>query len=79
MVLKFLMNTLVMNIGSKFHLYFDEVFEDMKNFFLEKYIPKNNKLFLGINCTENGNRTHTFIRTHGPQPCLSTSSSTSVK
>ena len=51
MVLKFLMNTLVMNIGSKFHLYFDEVFEDMKKFFLEKYIPKNNKLFLGINCT----------------------------
>ena len=79
MVLKFLMNTLVMNIGSKFHLYFDEVFEDMKKFFLEKYIPKNNKLFLGINCTENGNRTHTFIRTHGPQPCLSTSSSPSVK
>jgi len=52
MVLKFLMNTLVMNIGSKFHLYFDEVFEDMKKFFLEKYIPKNNKLFLGINCTQ---------------------------
>jgi hypothetical protein len=47
MVLKFLMNTLVMNIGSKFHLYFDEVFEDMKKFFLEKYIPKNNKLFWG--------------------------------
>jgi hypothetical protein len=41
-----------MNIGSKFHLYFDEVFEDMKKFFLEKYIPKNNKLFLGINCTQ---------------------------
>jgi hypothetical protein len=52
MVLKFLMNTLVMNIGSKFHLYFDEVFEDMKKIFLEKYIPKNNKLFLGIICTQ---------------------------
>ena len=63
MVLKFLMNTLVMNIGSKFHLYFDEVFEDMKKFFLEKYIPKNNKLFLRINCTSGGNRTHTPCRT----------------
>ena len=52
MVLKFLMNTLVMNIGSKFHLYFDEVFEDMKKFFLEKYIPKNNNLFLGTICTQ---------------------------
>ena len=37
MVLKFLINTLVMNIGSKFHLYFDEVFEDMKENILEKY------------------------------------------
>ena len=45
MVLKFLMNTLVMNIGSKFHLYFDEVFEDMKENILEKYITKNNNLF----------------------------------
>ncbi len=45
MVLKFLINTLVMNIGSKFHLYFDEVFEDMKENILEKYITKNNNLF----------------------------------
>ena len=34
-----------MNIGSKFHLYFDEVFEDMKENILEKYITKNNNLF----------------------------------
>jgi hypothetical protein len=40
MVLKFLMNTLVMNIGSKFHLYFDEVFEDMKKFFWKNISPK---------------------------------------
>ena len=45
MVLKFLINILVMNIGSKFHLYFDEVFEDMKENILEKYITKNNNLF----------------------------------
>ena len=41
-----------MNIGSKFHLYFDEDFEDIKENILEKYIPKNNKLFLRIICTQ---------------------------
>ena len=28
-----------------------------------KIIPKNNKLFLGINCTQGGNRTHTSEET----------------
>ena len=31
--------------------------------YLKKYIPKNSNLFLGINCTQGGNRTHTSEET----------------
>ena len=47
-------------------LFANQIFEFLKIFLKfreETNIPKNKKLFLGINCTLGGNRTHTSEET----------------